>query len=58
MWQLGGVWILGMLDGADGCGMEEEEGLLGSGLCVLGKLGSPFKPAHVVAFWWLHECAR
>ncbi|CAB1424476.1 unnamed protein product [Pleuronectes platessa] len=27
--------------------------LLGSGLCVLGKLGSPFKSAHVAAFWWL-----
>lgn len=27
MWQLGGLWVLGMLDGADGCRMEEEEGL-------------------------------
>lgn len=57
----GGPW-----DGGGGrwhgvIGKGEEEGglqrLPGSGLCVLGKLGSPFKSAHVVAFWWLRECA-
>lgn len=68
---MGGVWVLGMQDG-DSRGTEEGRGgggryrvmvgglprLPGSGLCVLGKLGSPFKSAHVAAFWWLRECAR
>lgn len=59
---------MGVRHGGDGDGggrgkrrMRRRGGLPrlpGSGLCVLGKLGSPFKSAHVAAFWWLRECAR